>query len=145
MSEDMQKLSLDQLDGVAGGNDGETSVNSGVFVSSSGTQLNIAANWNVTGSVSGSRMLNVFVTTISYSLDLVPVPGSVEMDVNGAVYLSGADGVEYRGEAVAANLLAAFSVPITAGPQIIKVTWHFRGTYNGVNLDDIVAAGMIAC
>ena len=140
----MQELNLDELDGVVGGMSGEAGATSGFFMSSTGTQLNLIVNWSILAGPGGQRMLNVAVSTYSYAIGLDAMPGGVELNINGAVYVSGANAVDYRGEEMTANLLAVFSVPIFAGPQIINVIWHFQGNYGGTELGDITAAGVIA-
>ncbi|MBQ9611173.1 MAG: hypothetical protein IJV14_01115 [Lachnospiraceae bacterium] len=139
----MEELSMEEIDKVAGGMNGGVGTTSGYFMSATGTSLNLIVNWSVQEGAWGQRVLNVAVSTYSYAIGLDAMPGGVELKVNSMLYVANANAIDYRGEERAANLLAVFSVPITPGPQVIFATWHFNGTYSGTALGDVTASGVI--
>ena len=139
---DQRELSLNDLDAVSGGSSGGTVINSGSFVSNTGTKLNIMVSWSVVAGGLGQKTLEVQVSAVSYSLVSSALNSGVELTVNGMVYAQNSSPVNYRGNAQVANVLASFSIPNLSGTVNLSAVWHFRGTYSGIALDDIRASGI---
>ena len=120
---------------------GGSVLNSGFFMSDTGTGLNIRADWSVVRGVAGEKTLEVQVSTLSYSLNSIEMPSGVELTVNGAVFIGKSAAVNYSGRSQIASPLASFSVPNLSGTVQLSVVWHFNGSYSGTALSDIRASG----
>ncbi len=135
------ELSLNDLEGVSGGVTGGSVLNSGSFQSDTGTGLNIRVDWSAVRGVTGEKTLEVLVSTLSYSLNSIEMPGGVELTVNGDVYVGKSAAVNYSGRSQITSPLASFSVPNLSGTVQLGAVWHFKGSYSGVALGDIRASG----
>jgi hypothetical protein len=122
---------------------GEGDAPSGSFRSDTGTGLNIQVDWNVVQGILGDTTLEVRVSTWSYSLTNASLENSVELRVNGALYMADSNPILYLGSTQSANQLASFTVPNVTGQVKLSVIWHFRGSYSGVALKEIHAEGTI--
>lgn len=136
-----RELHLDELERVSGGAGSGEVLNSGFFLSNTGTGLNIRADWSVVRDLMGMKVLEVRVSACSYSLSSIALENAVELSVNGAVYVSNSAAVDYRGRDMTSNLLASFSIPNLVGSVTLAAVWRFRGTYSGVALNEIRAEG----
>ena len=139
----ISKISDSFLENVAGGVGSGEVVSSGSFASSTGTQLNIGVSWRVRSDTYGQRVLDVTVSSSSYSLYCTGSAGGVELTVNGMTYVSGSPAIEYGGSSMVMNTLASFSIPNLNGPASVTAVWHFNGTYSGVPIGDVRAGGTI--
>ena len=140
---EMLPLSLDDLNSVSGGAAGESVVTSGSFTSNTGTALNIQVDWSVVKTLAGTKELKVSVSTWSYSLNSISLEKGVELTVNGALYCADSAAINYGGQTQASNLLASFSIPNLSGTVNLSAVWHFRGSYSGVELNDIRVEGTV--
>ncbi len=134
-------LTMDDLEAVSGGAGAGGEQPGGFFVSNTGTGLNIRVDWSVSGSSFGGKTLNVQVSTVSYSLNSIALPGGVEVTANHQTYVAESAAVNYGGSSQISTLLASFSIPNLSGSVQLSAVWHFNGTYSGVALHDISASG----
>ncbi len=135
-------LSDDMLESVAGGVGEGGVISSGSFMSSTGTSLNIIVNWYATADMFGNRALQVIVSASSGNLMAGSLPNGVELNVNGMVYTSANNAVNYMGGGMTTNTLASFTIPNVYGSVSITAVWHFNGTYSGVPIGSIYASGV---
>ncbi len=135
-------LSVNQLDAVVGGAGGSV-ISQGSFQSNTGTPLNIQVNWRAVSGGAAGKTLEVDVSAVSYKLYTSADYNGVQLTVNGAVYSSGSQAIEYGGSGVATSPLASFSVPNVSGSVQLSVVWHFNGSYSGVSLQDVRAAAAV--
>lgn len=113
---------------------------SGSFRSDTGTYLNIVAEWSAVPD-GGSATLQVDVYALSYSLHTDALASAVELTVNDETYTADSAAVHYDGSEPTRSPLASFHVDVPVGGVGMSIVWHYRGSYSGVALDDIAAAG----
>lgn len=142
MKVDKAALSDDALESVAGGFGEVTVTGSGSFMSNTGTSLNLIVNWYAGVDIYGNRGLMVVVSATSGSLMAGSLPNGVELNVNGMMYTSSNNAINYMGGGVTTNTLATFTIPNVYGTVSISAVWHFNGSYGGVPIGSIYASGM---
>ena len=140
-NQEMERLSLDELEQVAGGAGAGAAIATGSFASNSGTKLNILVSWSAFDIGGGLRKLEITVSSTSYSLDSASLVNGVELAVNGAHYTANSAAVSYHGNSLVTSPLASFTVQVPAGAVNLSATWNFRGSYSGVALESITASG----
>ena len=139
---DGEPLSLDDLEGVSGGETGGGVLNFGSFQSNTGTSLNILVDWCVVSGNAGEKKLEVEVFSRSYSLQSIELLNGVSLIVDGGLPLNeNSAAVNYSGRKEALFPLASFSVPYLSGTVQLRVIWHFNGSYSGVPISEITASG----
>lgn len=115
----------------------------GSFRSDTGTGLNLKVDWKTYADASGTRKLQVDVSTLSYSFFTSPLYQSIVLTLNGESYSADSAGVSYDGKDLTETPMASFTVDAPAPGTPISVVWHYKGTYSGKALDEITAAGVI--
>lgn len=115
---------------------------SGSARSNTGTGLNLVVNWSAAyGTESETGTLTVRVSAESYSFFTSALYDAVELSVNGETYKAASGAVSYDGKDLITSPLAEFTVEVPRGTVSYAVTWHYKGSYSGVDLEDISAAG----
>ena len=127
------------METVAGGFGEGGVIASGSFASNSGTSLNLLVNW----SVDGQRTLNVSVAATSYSLVSQALVNGVQLTINGILYSSSSNAIDYHGNGMATHPLASFSIPNFYGLATATAVFHFNGVISGQPVSDIMATGTI--
>lgn len=118
---------------------------SGTFKSTTGTWLDIHADWTARSSGGAQAQITVVVSIDSYSLHLAAVPNSVNLSLGGQFVSLDAPAVDYDGRAAINTPIATktFTVDLADAPYSLAVEWHFGGTYGGQQLDVIECGGTI--
>lgn len=126
-----------------------TSLGSGSFRSDSGASINIHADWSAV--VSGDRTVDVTVTVYcdSYSLFTTASPEALNIGLDGQYLSLASPTIEYDGTAQISTLINShtFSVNLGAGESRsipLEVSWLYRGTYGGVQIETIDCGGNIS-
>ena len=114
---------------------------SGSFRSDTGTYLNISVSWTARSDESGNVKLTADVSAEHYSLYTGALASAVELTVNGQTYTASSGEISYNGSAVASTPLARFTVDVPRGDVALSAVWHYNGSYSGVELETITAAG----
>ena len=114
---------------------------SGSFSSSTGTNLNLLAEWSAYTDGSGQPKLRVDLYAVSYSFYTDALWNALELTVNGQTYSASSSAVRYDGETITRTLLGSFTVDAPSGSVSLSAVWHYRGSYSGVELEDITASG----
>jgi hypothetical protein len=122
-----------------------TLVSQGSFASDTGTALNIEVAWTVR-TQGDTASLDIDISLNSYSLQTDALPGSIALTVNGTSYTLGSPAVHYDGKTEISTPMASksVSIPLDADGKAsadIAVTWNYRGSYGGKELDTISATG----
>ena len=112
---------------------------SGTLRSNTGTSLNIVADWQLNGTT-----LTVNVSAESYSLYSQGAWHAGEVTVGGQTYYFDTQAIEYDGPGQGTNPLGSVTINNVSLGAAISVSWHFRGTYGGTELETITAAGSLA-
>ena len=123
----------------------DTSLGQGEFSSDTGTALNIIVNWKAYSVGSGVR-LDIDISAGSYSLYTSKLPGSISLTVGGETCTLDSPEISYGGEEAMTTLLASrsFEIPLDSSGKAspdIAVVWNYRGSYGGVELENISAIG----
>lgn len=114
---------------------------SGSFSSDTGTGLNIQVDWNAYNAEDGSVRLSVDISASHYSFFTSSLYNALEVTIGGDTYYANSAEVSYDGDELQLTKMASFDIPVDAGSANIDVVWHYRGTYSGVELDEITASG----
>ena len=119
---------------------------SGSFKSTTGTWLDIRADWTARASGDSQAQITVVVSIDSYSLHLSAVPKSVNLSLAGQFVSLDAPGVDYDGSSAINTPIATktFTVNLADAPYSLAVEWHFGGVYGGQPLDVIECGGSIS-
>ena len=110
--------------------------------SNTGTGLNMVLNWTADfedGAETGT--FTVEVSAESYSFFTSALYDAVELTVNGETFKASSAAVSYDGADLIKSPIASFTVEIPRGLVSYAVVWHYKGSYSGVDLEDIRAAG----
>lgn len=110
--------------------------------SNTGTGLNLVLNWTAdfeNGAETGT--LTVQVSAESYSFYTSALYDAVELTVNDETYKTSSAAVSYDGADLIKSPIASFTVEIPRGLVTYSVVWHYKGSYSGVDLENIRAAG----
>jgi len=127
-----------------------TNIGSGSFRSDTGTGLNIRADWSA--AISGQDTADITVTVYAdcYSLYTTATPGALNIALDGQYVSLASPAIERDGTAGAGSVeinSRTFTVPLVSGAHReipLDVTWLYRGSYSGVNLDTIECGGNIS-
>ena len=111
---------------------------SGSFRSDTGTSLNIIADWSLNGST-----LTINVDTESHTLYSSGAPGAASVSVNGRTVYFDTEDIEFEGWGPVRNELGSVTVEGVTAPAEVEVTWYFRGSYGGTELETITASGTV--
>ena len=123
-----------------------TVLGSGTFKSTTGTWLDLRADWTAVSSGDTQVQITVVVSIDSYSLHLAAVPKSVNLSLGGQFVSLDGPAVDYDGRAALNTVLGTktFTLDRSAAPYSLAVEWHFGGTYGGTPLDVIECGGTIS-
>lgn len=113
----------------------------GKFQSSTGTGLNIQVDWRAYPKSDGGYRLDMDVSVLSYSFYTDALFDSIELDVGGSKSYLSSPKVSYDGKDLAVTPLVSHSVNASGGSVPITVTWNYKGSYSGVELEKITASG----
>lgn len=113
---------------------------SGSFVSDTGTGLNLRVKW-VSYKSGDKDMLKVDVEVSHYSFYTSALYESIELKVNEGTYWATSKDVSYDGADLKYTNMASFDVLAKSGENSISVVWNYNGSYSGVSLPKIEAAG----
>lgn len=116
---------------------------SGSIRSSTGTGLNLVADWSATDGADGNVALRVAVSAESYSFFTSELYQSLELVVNGETYRENTPQIAYEGSDQVLTPLADFAVELPRGTADIRLTWHYKGSYSGVEITDISIAALL--
>ena len=113
---------------------------SGSFSSNTGTGLNIRADWYT---LPGGQTLQVDVYCVSYSIFSSAQWQAVQLSVGGQTHAADSRAISHDGSDQVVSPLASFTVDAPPNGSPISVTWNYKGSYSGKQLDEIVATGNI--
>ena len=114
---------------------------SGSFASDTGTNLNIMVEWHTYTNNAGEAKLTVDISVISYSFYTDSLYNAIELTVGGETYYFNSPAVSYGGSELAVTPMVSKTVDAPAGNTAISVVWNYKGSYSGVELEKISAAG----
>lgn len=125
-----------------------TVLGSGSFSSSTGTSLNLIADWTAAAQRSGTALITVNVSITSGSLQTGAVPGSISVSVGNNSASLNAPAVSYSGSGMISTACGScsFTVPLSGGGFTgpLNVSWRFGGTYSGVSLNTVSCGGTVS-
>ena len=113
---------------------------SGSFSSNTGTGLNIRVDWYT---LPGGQRMQVDVSCVSYSIYSAAQWQSVQLTVGGQTHAADSRAISHEGSDQVVSPLASFTVDTPPSGSPISVSWNYRGSYSGQELDEIVATGSL--
>ena len=116
---------------------------SGSFRSDTGTGLNLVADWSSFTAPDGARKLQVDVSAQSYSFFTSALYQSITLSVDGKAYSANSVEIAYDGSELVTTPMASFTVDAPAPGSSVTVTWAYKGSYSGKELNEIVASGTV--
>lgn len=114
---------------------------SGSFSSSTGTYLNIIVDWKAYTEADGTTMLQVDVNASHYTFFTTSQYQALHINVNGQTADLNTSSISCDTNTLHISPLGTFTTKVQPGSVPITVTWDYRGTYSGVELEKITATG----
>lgn len=114
---------------------------SGSFTSNTGTGLNLLVEWFTFVDANGDYKLGLDVSAVSYSFYTDSMYNAIEIQIGDYSAAMSSPSVSYSGSDQAITPLISTTVDAPSGATNISVTWNYRGSYSGVELDKISASG----
>lgn len=116
---------------------------SGNFRSNTGTSLNLVTNWTIVATENGKK-LRLDIDLEAFSLGIGPRSQGLVIKLDGSRYSYSTDPVDIK----ATGWLETYDLyncemEFSGGSQDISVCWALNGTYSNVDMDNIVASGMV--
>ena len=115
----------------------------GTFRSATGTGLNLVADWVASDGNDGGALLQVTVSAESYSFFTSALYQSLTLTVNGETYSANTPEIAYEGGELALTPLAQFTVEVPRAALDMRIVWHYKGSYSGVELSEITAGTLV--
>lgn len=116
---------------------------SGSFSSSTGTYLNLVVDWRTFRDTDGTPKLQIDLSASSYSFHTSALYDGLELTVGGETYRANSPEVHYDGDSLAITPLYSFVMDAPEGSTAVTATWHYKGSYSGIELENIVASGTV--
>lgn len=124
-----------------------TVLNSGSFVSNTGTLMDIHADWSAVVENDVSVSVNVSVYADHYSLTCI-AGRTLNIALGDNTATLEIPVIEYSGSPRISTLLGtySFSVPLSTGQSVslpFNAKWHFNGDYSNTHLDYLECSGIV--
>lgn len=124
-----------------------TVLNSGSFVSNTGTLMDIHADWSAVVENDVSVSVNVSVYADHYALTCI-AGRTLNIALGDNTANLEIPVIEYSGSPRISTLLGtcSFSVPLSTGQTVslpLGAKWHFNGDYSNVHLDYLECSGIV--
>ena len=114
---------------------------SGSFSSDTGTFLNLKVDWSTYTDGAGSAKMQIDLSATSYSFNTDAMYNALELSVNGVVYTANSPSIHLTDpKKYVVTPLVSFIIDAPTGGVMLKATWHYKGSYSGIALEDIVAS-----
>lgn len=112
---------------------------SGEFKSDTGVPLNVIVRWTATPNADGSYELAVSAVLSSSALTAAQYADNLCFRIAGNEYYKTAPAISLTGNETVETPLGSQSVKVSAGAVPVSVTWTFKGSYSGKDIDKITA------
>ena len=111
---------------------------SGEFRSNTGTPMDLVVRWSVAPSDSGKKLtLNAYVSSLT--LQAEPFADDLTFKVGSNTFNVTSKAVNVESGTAVETLLGTCTADVDQASVPVTVTWHFNGTYNGTELQDVAA------
>lgn len=125
-------------------------LNSGRFVSDTGTHLNITVEWAAYTSGSGTVDVELTVYLNSYAITMGKVNRSLNVCVGDQYASLDVPAVEYSGRELLSMPIGShvFTLPLSDGESNsfpVAVEWHFNGTYGKDDEGNPIPVEVVEC
>lgn len=120
----------------------------GSIRSDTGTDLNLAADWEAYSAGDGNITLAVTLYAESYSLTCRAIPDGATVTIDGTAIVFDTAAVDYSGDALHKNELGSVSMTMPLGEDgtltvPLSAVWDFGGSYSGTDFDALSAEGVV--
>ena len=114
-----------------------STADSGEFRSDTGVALNILVRWNTVPTAEGKLNLNLSAVLISGPLTAAQYPDSLCFKVGNDTFNKAAPAVSVTENTLTETPLGSQSVTVEPGSVPVSVSWSFKGTYSGKEIDRV--------
>ena len=115
-----------------------TSSGSGEFKSDNDVALNLIVRWTATPAADGNFDLSLSASLLSGPLSAAQYPDSLCFSVGGNTYYKTAPAIAID-EGSVETPLGSQTVTVPGGNVPVSVSWSFKGTYSGKEIDKLTA------
>lgn len=116
--------------------------NSGQFTSSTGTGLELVVDWKTYSSSDGTKMVRFDVSIKCLGIHVGSRMDGLHITMDGVTKSFDCDGADANGGNNTFPL-GSFAMEMSGDSANVSVAWDFRGTYSGVQLDQVTASGTV--
>ena len=119
-----------------------TVTGSGSFASSTGAELDVQVNWQAFKDSGGSRKVRLDISLNCCNIYVGARYDGLTITLGDTVKTLNTDAIEYTGSSTNI-LIGSIIMDLPEGATDCTVSWAFRGSYNQVKIDNIIASGTI--
>lgn len=121
--------------------DGSVS-NSGSFTSNTGSGIELKVEWKTFNDDDGALKVRLNISLSCYSIYVGSRYSGLEIDLGGSTRYLDTDAISYTGSGTTI-LIGSCVMDMPDSSVDAEVTWAYKGTYNGEQIDYITADGTI--
>lgn len=114
----------------------------GAFESDTGTGLEVYVDWSVFNNSEGSRKVRLNVYLNCYNLYVSERYNGITIELGDETKSINSAQIDYTGSANSI-LIGSTIMDMPDAPTDCEVSWEFKGTYNGTELEKVTASGTI--
>ncbi len=114
----------------------------GSFESDTGTGLEVHVDWSVFDDSEGSRKVRVDIYLNCYNLYVSERYNGITIRLGDETKTINSAAIDYTGSA-ASILIGSTIMDMPDDPTDCEVSWDFKGTYNGTELEKVTAFGTV--
>lgn len=113
---------------------------SGEFKSDTGVALNVLVRWNTVHNSDGSLTLNLSAVLLSGPLTAAQYADNLCFRVGNDTFNKTAPAISLSDNTVTETPLGSQSVKVSPGSVPVSVSWTFKGTYSGQEIEKVTAS-----
>ena len=116
--------------------------NSGQFTSSTGTALDLVVDWKTYTSSDGTKMVRFDVSIQCLGIHVGSRLDGIHITMDGVTKSFDCDGADADGGHNTFQL-GSCAMEMSGDSASVSVSWDFRGTYSGVQMEQVTASGTV--
>lgn len=115
-----------------------TVLGSGSFESTTGTFLDVVADWTATAVSDTQVDVTITISSKSYALDYTGFPNAIHISLGDKYENCASYDVRYDGKSIALNPLATHTISVPLNPGVntypLQVVWDFKGSIGSMTM-----------
>lgn len=119
-----------------------TVTDSGSFVSSTGTGLEVLVDWSIFDDADGEHKVRLDVSLQCYNLYVSERYNGITIRLGDETKKINSAEIDYTGGKTSI-LIGSTVMDMPADPTDCEVSWEFKGTYNQTQIDAVTAVGTV--